>query len=100
MSKVKKKYVIELKYDLLYFRGFQLWNPFHSIWSTRAGRVTSLTFLILAGISGFTYIVCLTVLVGRVFWNIRNQQSQLAAMRRIRRLMYQVGCMKAFKNIL
>ncbi|CAF3221300.1 unnamed protein product [Rotaria socialis] len=70
-------------------RGFQLWNPFHSIWSTRVGRNVSLTFLILAGLSSFTYIICLTVLVVRVFWNIRSKQGELAAMRRIRRLIYQ-----------
>jgi hypothetical protein len=72
------------------FRGFQLWNPFHSIWSTHAGRNASLTFLILAGLSSFIYIICLIILVVRVFWNIRSKQGELAAMRRIRRLMYQV----------
>jgi hypothetical protein len=30
------------------------------------------------------------MLVVRVFWNIRSKQGELAAMRRIRRLMYQV----------
>ncbi|UJR28563.1 hypothetical protein I4U23_009796 [Adineta vaga] len=54
-------------------RGFQLWNPFHSIWSTSAGRNASLTFLILAG--------------------------ELAAMRRIRRLMYQ-GAFYRFQFLL
>ena len=36
------------------------------------------------------YIICLIILVGRVFWNIRGKQGELAAMRRIRRLVYQV----------
>ena len=71
-------------------RGFQVWNPFHSIWSTDAGRYASLTFLILAGVSSLIYIICLISLVVRVFWNIRSKQGELAAMRRIRRLMYQV----------
>ncbi len=71
-------------------RGFQLWNPFHSIWSTPIGRNISLIFLILAGLSSFVYIICLIILVIRIFWNIRGKQGELAAMRRIRRLMYQV----------
>jgi hypothetical protein len=61
------------------------------MWSTRAGRYASLTFLILAGLSSFIYIICLIILVIRVFWNIRNKQGELAAMRRIRRLIYQVS---------
>jgi hypothetical protein len=47
--------------------------------------------LILAGLSSFIYIICLIILVIRVFWNIRNKQGELAAMRRIRRLIYQVS---------
>ncbi|CAF1068021.1 unnamed protein product [Adineta steineri] len=80
-------------------RGFQLWNPFHSIWSTAAGRNASLTFLVLAGLSSFVYILCLLVLVIRVFWNIRSKQGELAAMRRIRRLMYQ-GAFYRFQFLL
>lgn len=75
-------------------RGFQLWNPFHSIWSTRAGRYTSFTFLLMAALSSFIYLVCLITLVGRIFWNIRSKQRELSAMRRIRRLMYQVKTVK------
>ena len=75
-------------------RGFQLWNPFHSIWSTRAGRYASFTFLLMAALSSFIYLVCLITLVGRIFWNIRSKQRELSAMRRIRRLMYQVGTVK------
>ncbi|CAF0948142.1 unnamed protein product [Adineta ricciae] len=80
-------------------RGFQLWNPFHSIWSTSAGRNASFTFLILAGLSGFIYMICLIVLVAHVFWNIRSKQGELAAMRRIRRLMYQ-GAFYRFQFLL
>ncbi|CAF2929790.1 unnamed protein product [Rotaria sp. Silwood2] len=80
-------------------RGFQIWNPFYSIWSTRAGRNTSLIFLILAGLSSFIYIICLINLVVRVFWNIRSKQGELAAMRRIRRLMYQ-GAFYRFQFLL
>ena len=71
-------------------RGFQLWNPFHSIWSTRVGYNISFAFLILAGLSSFIYIISLITLVARIFWNIRSKQTELVAMRRIRRLMYQV----------
>jgi len=99
MSKVKEKNV-EFNSNEVYFldRGFQLWNPFHSIWSTPIGRNISLIFLILAGVSSFIYIICLIILVIRVFWNIRGKQGELAAMRRIRRLMYQVGSIKKAKN--
>jgi hypothetical protein len=95
MSKVKEKNVEFNSNDFVSLdRGFQLWNPFHSIWSTPIGRNISLIFLILAGVSSFIYIICLIILVIRVFWNIRGKQGELAAMRRIRRLMYQVGSTK------
>ncbi|CAF1221067.1 unnamed protein product [Rotaria sordida] len=80
-------------------RGYQLWNPFYSIWSTRTGRNASLIFLILAGLSSFIYIICLIILVVRVFWNIRSKQGELTAMRRIRRLMYQ-GAFYRFQFLL
>ncbi|CAF3479268.1 unnamed protein product [Rotaria sp. Silwood1] len=80
-------------------RGFQLWNPFYSIWSTRTGHYAGLIFFILAGLSGFIYIIFLINLVVRVFWNIRSKQGELAAMRRIRRLMYQ-GAFYRFQFLL
>ncbi len=46
--------------------------------------------MILAGLSSFIYIICLIILIIRVFWNIRGKQTELVAMHRIRRLMYQV----------
>ena len=91
MSTVKNEKNVCILVYALRRRGMQLWNPFHSIWSTRAGRYASLTFLVLAGVSCFIYLTCLIVIVVRIFWNIRTKQSELSAMRRIRRLMYQVG---------
>ena len=85
---------------IFFGRGFQIWNPFHSIWSTRTGRNASLTFLILAGVSSCIYIISLITLIVRVFWNIRGKQGELAAMRRIRRLMYQVWLMGRKKVII
>ncbi|CAF0861246.1 unnamed protein product [Didymodactylos carnosus] len=63
-------------------RGFQLSNPFHSIWSSKAGKNAAMTFLILAALSGIVYIICLTTLFTRVFWNIRSKHSELHAMSR------------------
>lgn len=79
-----------LECEIIFSRGFQLWNPFHSIWSTRAGHYASLGFLSLAAFSSIIYMICLVSLVARIFLNIRNKQRELSAMRRIRRLMYQV----------
>ncbi|EDO42569.1 predicted protein [Nematostella vectensis] len=70
-------------------RGYQLHNPFYSIWATELGSKLAYAFIICAGICACVYFLFLCVMVIKVFWNIRGKRATFAKMSRARRLHYE-----------
>lgn len=55
-------------------RGFQLRNPFYSIWATEIGSDIALSFIILAGISAGVYFLFICYMVYKVSMNLSQKQ--------------------------
>jgi len=70
-------------------RGYQLHNPFHTIWATKVGSNLAYAFIILAAVCACLYFLFLCVMVFRVFWNIRGKRAAIPTMSRARQLQYQ-----------
>ncbi|XP_031564321.1 protein wntless homolog [Actinia tenebrosa] len=70
-------------------RGYQLKNPFFSIWATKLGNDLAYAFIICAAVCACVYFLFLCVLVIKVFWNIRGKRATFKNMSRARRLNYE-----------
>lgn len=70
-------------------RGYQLHNPFHTIWATKVGNNLAYAFIIIAAVCASLYFLFLCVMVFRVFWNIRGRRAAIPTMSRARQLQYQ-----------
>ncbi|KXJ14740.1 protein wntless homolog [Exaiptasia diaphana] len=70
-------------------RGYQLHNPFFSIWATKLGSDLAYGFIISAGVCASLYFLFLLVLVVKVFLNIRGKRATFKNMSRARRLNYE-----------
>lgn len=70
-------------------RGYQLHNPFYTIWATKLGSRLAYAFIIFAAVCASLYFLFLCVMVFRVFWNIRGKKAAIPTMSRARQLQYQ-----------
>ncbi|KAK3749215.1 hypothetical protein QZH41_018268 [Actinostola sp. cb2023] len=70
-------------------RGYQLHNPFFSIWATKLGSDIAYGFIISATVCACVYFLFLCVMVVKVFLNIRGKKATFKSMSRARRLNYE-----------
>lgn len=70
-------------------RGYQLHNPFYTIWATKLGSRLAYAFIIFAAVCASLYFLFLCVMIFRVFWNIRGKRAAIPTMSRARQLQYQ-----------
>lgn len=70
-------------------RGYQLHNPFYTIWATKVGRNVAYAFIIFAAVCACVYFLFLCYMVFKVFWIIRGKRAAIPTMSRARQLQYQ-----------
>ncbi|RNA26605.1 wntless [Brachionus plicatilis] len=77
----------------------QLNDPFYSIWDTTYGHNLATLAILTACVSGLFYFGLLLYLATKVYLNLRTKQSQLPAMNKLRRALYE-GIIYRFKFLL